>query len=74
MNGQMKSFNIDEVMEKDKLARDFIESVNPYRYKPSLGIDLLLLSKYIKKTNKPVNLMSEEELDRFKIKQKELDR
>lgn len=37
-------------MKKDKIARDFIEQVNPYGKKPSLGIDLraLLIMRRIK--------------------------
>ena len=39
MNGLMKNFNVNETLEKDRIAQDFIKTVNPYRTKPSLGID-----------------------------------
>ena len=50
MNGLMKNFSLDECLEKDKTAQEFIQSVNPYRSKPSLGIDLRKLSKYAKQS------------------------
>ena len=42
--------NVKDRMKKDKIARDFIEQVNPYGKKPSLGIDLraLLIMRRIK--------------------------
>ena len=67
MNGLMKNFDVEECSKKDKIAQDFIKEVNPYRKKPSLGIDLRRLSKYAKENNKMVNSLSESELQNFKI-------
>lgn len=67
MNGLMKNFNIDECYAKDKLAQEFIKSVNPYRAKPSLGIDLRQLAKYAKEAGKSGRTISESEILRFKI-------
>ena len=66
MNGQMKNFNVADSAAKDKLAQDFIKTVNPYRPKPSLGIDLRKLSKYAKETNS-TGAFSASELQKFKI-------
>lgn len=57
MNGLMKNFNVTESAAKDKLAQDFIKTVNPYRSKPSLGIDLRQLAKYAKE-NHPTGSLS----------------
>lgn len=46
MIGQMMNYNVCNRTEKDKLAQKFIEQVNPYEKKPSLGIDLRALSRY----------------------------
>ncbi len=67
MNGLMKNFNIIESAEKDKLAKDFIKTVNPYCGKPSLGIDLRKLSKYAKESHKSGNSLSEAEIRKFKL-------
>lgn len=67
MNGQMKNFSIVESSEKDKLAKNFIKSVNPYRGKPSLGIDLRKLSKYAKEFHKSGNSLSDAEIKKFKL-------
>lgn len=66
MNGLMKNFNITESSEKDKLAQEFIANVNPYRTKPSLGIDLRRLAKYAKE-NKSTGAFSASELQKFKM-------
>ena len=68
MNGLMKNFDVNESAKKDKQAQDFIKSVNPYKTKPSLGIDLRSLSKYAKENNKNISLMSKSELNQFSIK------
>lgn len=68
MNGQMKSFDVNECIMKDKMASEFIESVNPYRTKPALGIDLRSLSRYVKETSKSMDMLSESEILRFKMK------
>lgn len=67
MNGLMKNFNLAESSAKDKLAQDFIKTVNPYRSKPSLHLDLRLLAKYVKETNQSIGKLSESELQKFKI-------
>ncbi len=64
MNGLMKNFNIAESSAKDKAAQDFIRAVNPYRAKPSLGIDLRRLSKYAKESKQS---MSTIEIQKFKM-------
>ncbi|MBR4790147.1 MAG: hypothetical protein IK024_04555 [Treponema sp.] len=65
MNGLMKNFNVNETLEKDRIAQDFIKTVNPYRTKPSLGIDLRQLSRYAKETNKSKDMLSESEIKQF---------
>lgn len=50
MNGLMKNFNVTDSAAKGKIAQDFIKAVNPYRTKPSLGIDLRRLAKYAKES------------------------
>lgn len=67
MNGLMKNFNVAECSAKDKLAQDFIKSVNPYRAKPSLGIDLRQLAKYAKETCKSIGTLTDAEIQRFKM-------
>ena len=67
MNGLMMNFDINECVEKDKIAQEFIEAVNPYRTKPALGLDLRALSKYAKDNKANVPLMTEAELKRFSL-------
>lgn len=67
MNGLMKNFNLKESADKDKIVQDFIKTVNPYREKPSLGIDLRKLSKYAKDNNKSFGTLSNDEIQKFKI-------
>ena len=62
----MKNFNIVESSNKDKVVQDFIGAVNPYRAKPSLGIDLWKLSKCAKESKKA---MSPIEIQKIKIVQ-----
>ena len=66
MNGLMKNFNVADSAAKDKLAQDFIKTVNPYRSKPSLGIDLRKLAKYARE-NKSTGSLSASEIQKFKI-------
>ncbi len=68
MNGLMMNFDVNECAKKDRIAQEFIKNINPYRAKPSLGIDLRSLSKYAKENQKSVQLMSESELKQFAIK------
>lgn len=63
----MKNFNVNESAEKDKIAQDFIKTVNPYSTKPALGIDLRSLAKYAKANNKKITLMTDSELKQFAI-------
>ena len=67
MNGLTMNYNSTNCASKDKLAQDFIRQVNPYRAKPSLGIDLRLLSKYAKENNKSMADISSTELKKFAI-------
>ena len=67
MNGLTKNYSKTECASKDKLVQDFIKQVNPYRAKPSLGIDLRSLSKYAKENNKVVPEMTASELKHFAI-------
>lgn len=64
MNGLMKNFNVTDSAAKDKIAQDFIKSVNPYRTKPSLGIDLRRLAKYAKESRQN---LSAAEIQKFKM-------
>lgn len=65
---QLKNFNVNESAEKDKMAQEFIKTVNPYSTKPGLGIDLRSLAKYAKANNKNITLMSDSELKQFAIR------
>ena len=65
MNGQTMSFDADACAEKDRLAQDFIRTVNPYRAKSSLGIDLRRLAKYAKEKG---SSLSESEIQRFSMR------
>ena len=51
MNGQMTNYDLQEILEKDRIAKEFINQVNPYQTRPSLGIDLRALAKRAKKDN-----------------------
>ncbi|MDD7580293.1 MAG: hypothetical protein PUJ70_04880 [Treponema sp.] len=64
MNGLMKNFNVTDSAAKDKIAQDFIKAVNPYRTKPSLGIDLRRLAKYAKESKQN---LSDAEIQKFKM-------
>ncbi|MDY4130215.1 MAG: hypothetical protein SOX88_02745 [Treponema sp.] len=64
MNGLMKNFNVSDSAAKDKIAQDFIKAVNPYRTKPSLGIDLRRLAKYAKESRQN---LSAAEIQKFKM-------
>ncbi|MEE0893219.1 MAG: hypothetical protein UIT85_04235 [Treponema sp.] len=64
MNGLMKNFNVTDSAAKDKIAQDFIKAVNPYRTKPSLGIDLRRLAKYAKESRQN---LSAAEIQKFKM-------
>lgn len=68
MNGQMKNYNSSEAKEKDTAVQAFIKEINPYKAKPSLGIDLRALSKYVKDTNQSVSALSPEKINSFSIK------
>ena len=67
MNGLMKNFDVNECLKKDKAVQAFIQDVNPYRSKPSLGIDLRKLSRYAKENAKSVPLMPKSELSQFAL-------
>lgn len=66
MSGLMQNFNVEESAIKDKLAQDFIKTVNPYRSKPSLGIDLRKLAKFARENNSS-GVFSASELQKFKM-------
>jgi hypothetical protein len=69
MVGQMMNYDVQERIQKDKIARDFIAQVNPYELKPSLGIDLRALSRYAEEQGISIADMSELEINKFSIKQ-----
>lgn len=52
--------------ENRKLVDDFIQMFNPYEVAPSIGINLVELSRYAKKHNKKISELSEEEMIMFK--------
>lgn len=68
MIGQMMNYNVCNRTEKDKLAQKFIEQVNPYEKKPSLGIDLRALSRYAGDQNTRIIDMNKADIARFKLK------
>lgn len=68
MNGQMMNYDLQDRLEKDRIAQDFIKEINPYQTKPSLGIDLRALTKKIKEENISITEMSKEEIAVFAIK------
>lgn len=67
MNGQMMNYDLEERLEKDRIAQEFIKEINPYQSKPSLGIDLRALTKKIKEENISMAEMSKEEIAVFAI-------
>ena len=67
MNGQMMNYDLEERLEKDRIAQEFIKEINPYQSKPSLGIDLRALTKKIKEENISMAEMSKEEISVFAI-------
>ena len=68
MNGQMMNYDLQDRLEKDRIAQEFIKEINPYKSKPSLGIDLRALTKKIKEENISITEMSKEEIAVFAIK------
>jgi len=68
MIGLMKNYNSKEAKQKDIAVQAFIKEINPYKAKPSLGIDLRALSKYVKDTNQSVSALSPERINSFSLK------
>ncbi len=62
MNGQTTLFN-----EKQKIADDFIERINPYGDYENLDFDMRGYSKYVKEHNIPGNNIPEEVMNMFKL-------
>lgn len=48
--------------ENRKLVDGFIQMFNPYEVAPSIGINLVELSRYAKKHNKKISELMEEEM------------
>lgn len=63
----MMNYDLEERLEKDRIAQEFIKEINPYQSKPSLGIDLRALTKKIKEENISMAEMSKEEIAVFAI-------
>ena len=63
MTGQMKSCS---VYRNRKVVEQYNAIMNPYESRPSIGIDLLELTRYAKANNKKPENMSEEEIALFK--------
>lgn len=63
MIGQMKNCS---VYSNRKIVEQYIEKMNPYESRPSIGLDLLALTRYAKANNRKLEDMKEHELAKFK--------
>lgn len=52
--------------ENRKIVEQYIKEFNPYEYHPSIGIDLLALTRYAKKVGKKATELSELEIVPFR--------
>lgn len=59
MSGQTMNYR---TYENRKKVDEYIEKFNPYESKPSIGIDLVALSRYAKKIGKKLEELTEQEL------------
>lgn len=62
MTGLMKSCN---VYSNRKTVEQYISNLNPYENRPSIGIDLLALTRYARANNKKPEDMGETEVAAF---------
>ena len=63
MNGQMMKCN---TYKNRNVVDQYIKMFNPYESRPSIGIDLVALTRYAKKNGKTVNQLSDGEVQLFK--------
>lgn len=63
MNGQTMKCN---TYKNRNVVDQYIKMFNPYESRPSIGIDLVALTRYAKKNGKTVNQLSEGEVQLFK--------
>lgn len=65
MNGRVMNCN---TYENRKIVEQYVKEFNPYESHPSIGIDLLALTRYAKKVGKKANELSELEIAPFRRK------
>lgn len=63
MSGQMMKCN---TYENRKMVEQYVEAFSPYESRPSIGIDLVALTRYAKQNGKRTDELSEQEIARFK--------
>ncbi len=63
MNGPMKKCN---TARNQSIVDNYISKFNPYESKPSIGINLVALTRYAKKNGKTAKELSPEEVSLFK--------
>ena len=63
MSGQMMNCN---TYENHSTVEQYLKMFNPYETRPSIGIDLVALTRYAKKSNKTLKELSEEEVALFR--------
>lgn len=63
MSGQTMKCN---TYENRKTVEQYVEMFNPYESRPSIGIDLVALTRYAKQNGKKANELSEKEISLFK--------
>ena len=69
MNGQMMKCN---TYENRKRVEKYLKMFNPYESKPSIGIDLVAVSRYAKEHDKKLDELTEHELVIFKKNQSKM--
>ena len=63
MSGQMMKCN---TYENRKTVEQYVEAFSPYESRPSIGIDLVALTRYAKQNGKKADELNEQEIARFK--------
>lgn len=63
MSGRVMNCN---TYENRKVVEQYVKEFNPYESCPSIGIDLLALTRYAKKIGKKANELSESEMALFR--------
>lgn len=63
MNGQMMKCN---TYKNRTEVDEYVKMFNPYESRPSIGIDLVALTRYAKKNGKTVKQLSKREMELFK--------